>query len=226
VAGLGTIAVLVTLAVTSPAGRVGPLGGTGSGPGSSTQDDAGPDGPGMAAVHSMPADPTTTSADGSTSSSSSTGSRSGSSSSSSTATVPSPAVVVEAETGTRTGSAQVTADPSASGGAYVTGVGYGGESQPDPPGTLTITGVNLPSTGLWRLTIYFLLPGTKGPRHATVAVSGADPSSLLFAGSPACCGTRTLDLTLAAGPHTVEISNPTDLAPAIDRLTFTAVPAT
>jgi hypothetical protein len=118
----------------------------------------------------------------------------------------------------------VTTDPSASAGAYVTGIGSWGEDGEGPAGTLTLTGVVLPSAGLWRLTIYFLDPGPKGPRRATVAVSGADPSTLQFAGSPTCCGTRTLDLNLAAGAHTIEISNPTDVAPAIDRLTFTVVP--
>jgi hypothetical protein len=86
------------------------------------------------------------------------------------------------------------------------------------------TDVSLPSTGNWRLTITFLEPGPKGPRHATVVVSGATPADLQFAGWPTCCGTRTVDMNLAAEAHTIVISNSADIAPCIDRISFTLLP--
>lgn len=130
--------------------------------------------------------------------------------------------MVEAETGVRGGSAVVTTDPSASGGAYVGGIGDWGEG--GGPGSLTLTSVDLPSAGTWRLTIYFLDTGPKGPRHATVSVSGASPQTVQFAGSPTCCGYRTLDLALSGGSHTITISNPSDVGPSVDRITFTLLP--
>jgi hypothetical protein len=131
-------------------------------------------------------------------------------------------VVVEAESGIRSGSAVVTSDPAASGGAYVGGIGdWGGSSG---TGTLVLPSVNLPTSGTWRLTIYFLDTGPKGPRHTTVTVSGASPQDLQFSGNPICCGTRTLDFSLSAGSHSITITAPGNMGPSIDRFTFTLLP--
>ena len=230
--GVASIVALVTLAIAQP-GFVGP--GTDPTPGLSTQDGAQPAGPGMAAMHSMPAqpDPSTSPAQGGADGTRPNGSAppidpsdpsdpssaaDGDSASAGTTSGP-PAVVVEAEAAVRTGSAAVSADPSTSGGAFVGGVGDWGD--PAGPGMLLYPSVNLPTAGRWRLTIYFLDPGPTGQRKATVVVSGADPYDIRFAGWPTCCGTRTVTMTLAAGPHTIVISNPTGTAPAIDYLTFT-----
>jgi hypothetical protein len=233
--GLASIVVLVGLIVGATPGLVGS--GPDSPRDSSTEDGVQPDGPGMAALHSMPASPSLSpslSPSPSDTPSGRGGDRptgaappfsadsSSGSSVSSTIPPPPPTVAVEAETGVRGGSASLTTDGSASGGAYVGGIGNWGEA--DGPGTLTLTSVKLPSTGTWRLTIYFLDDGPKGPRHATVIVSGADPHDLLFAGPPTCCGTRTLDLSLSAGSHTVTFSSPDDAGPSLDLITFTLLP--
>jgi len=219
--------VLVALAVAPTHGFVGP--GDDPVAGTSTQDGAQTEGPGLAALHSLPvtSDPTASSgpdgrAGGRTTGSAPLDTGSGSDGDAGSATAPAPpAVTIEAEAAVRAGSASVTADPFSSGGAYVGGIGeWGGSSG---PGTLVFTSVNLPSTGTWRLTIYFLDPGPKGPRHAMVVVSGTDPHNVQFSGSPSCCGIRTLDLSLSAGSHTITITNPDDVGPSIDRISFTAV---
>ena len=230
VAGLFVTVALVVLAV-GPMPRFISSGAARAG--GSTVDGGGPEGPALAATHSdpVPATPSTSSGARPTRSHSSGGSRSGSAGGwpsrsdqdqDGTPTL-APAVVIEAEgTGVvRTGSAAVTAEPAASGGAYVAGVGYWDDSA--PAGSLVFS-ADLPSAGDWRLTIYYLDPGPKGPRHATVAVSGSDPVNVQFAGWPTCCGTRTLDLSLSAGPHTITIGNPDDVGPSIDRITLTALP--
>ena len=228
--GIGSIVVLATLAVAPTPGFVAPDTPSHG----STEDGAVQAGPGMAALHSMPASPSDTPSDGSTGAAPPFSADAGDSSGPGTGpggssgpppptgtTLPPPALVVEAESGILAGSAVVTADASASGGAYVGGIGDWGEGG---PGSLVFASVNLPSTGTWRLTIYFLNAGPKGPRHGTVAVSGASPSGLLFAGSSGCCSTRTLDLSVSAGAHSVTITNPDDMGPSIDRLTFTLLP--
>jgi hypothetical protein len=247
-AGLGGIVTLVLLAIAPSPGFVS-SGSPGS-PDSSTVDDSGTKGPGLTAVHSMPpptADPSTgpagrgsggrpsgsapddaalsagrsgsSGAGGSSGSGGSTGSTGGTDAGQPTAPA-GPSLTVEAEASTvlRSGSAAVTADPTTSGGAYVSGIGYWEDGV---AGALVFTGVDLPIAGTWQLTIYFLDPGPKGPRHATVAVSGTDPHTLQFSGPPTCCATRILDLSLDAGTHTITISNPTDVGPSIDRVVLT-----
>jgi carbohydrate binding protein with CBM35 domain len=229
--GVGTIMILAALTIGPLSGFAPPWSGSTD---ASTVDGVGVEGPGLAATHSDPASaPTDSQAPGSSiggSTDSSSGHSSSASSSSGNADSggipappPPPAVTVEAEAASvvRGGSATVSADPTASGGAYVSGVGnWGGGST----GSLVFTDVNLPSSGNWQLTIWFLDPGAKGPRHATVVVSGAAPADLLFAGWPTCCGTRTVEANLTAGTHTVVISNPDDVAPCIDRISFTLLP--
>jgi hypothetical protein len=239
VAGLVVTVTLVVLAI-GPTSR---FVSSGSSPSKeSTVDGDWPGGPGIAATHSDPVTSSSSSSSDPVSSGSGLSSSATDSSSSSgfsgssgsnqnqdgsgpvgTPSLPPPAVVLEAEGAgvVRTGSAAVTADPAASGGAYVDGVGYWSDAA--PAGSLVFT-ADLPSGGDWRLTIYFLDPGPKGPRHATIDVSGADAVTLQFAGWPGCCGTRTLDLSLAAGTHTVAIGDPTATAPSIDRITFTLLP--
>jgi hypothetical protein len=234
-AGLGAIGILVALTVAPTPGFVSA--GPDSPSNSSTEDGVQPAGPGMAAMNSMPASPSDTPSDepgvdrptgaappfpaeGIDSPGSGTGS--GPPPTTAPPPPPPPTVVVEAESGIRSGSAWLVTDASASGGAYVGGIGdWGGSSG---TGTLVLPSVNLPTSGTWHLTIYFLDDGPKGPRHATVLVSGASPTDLLFAGSPACCGTRTLDLSLSAGSHSITITAPGDMGPSIDRFTLTLLP--
>ena len=225
--GVASIVALVTLAIALP-GFVGP--GTGPTPGLSTQDGAQPAGPGMAAMHSMPVVSTSppatvtggpggTRANGSGPPTDQSGSDSESGSPLAGSTSAPPAVVVEAETGIRAGSAAVTADASASGGAYVDRLGDWGDAA--GPGMLVFTSVNLPSTGTWRLTIYFLDPGPTGQRKATVVVSGADPCDIRFAGSADVLWHPDRHHDPRRRTAHDLITNPAGTAPAIDYFTFT-----
>ena len=87
------------------------------------------------------------------------------------------------------------------------------------PGTLTITGVNIPSTGAYTITIYFVHIDGEINRAATVTVSGNSALNLNFVGSATCCQTKVLaNLTIAAGVHTILFANSTGHAPSIDKV--------
>lgn len=134
------------------------------------------------------------------------------------------AITVEAEVGSPatvlTGSAQITPDERASGGQIVTGLGdWGAEAA----GTLKFTGVAIPSAGSYRITAYFSNQGAPGPRTAVIGVTGAKPVSVTFTGGPNCCGTRSVEVTLAAGTHAITISNPSGRAPSVDKIVVSRV---
>lgn len=132
-------------------------------------------------------------------------------------------VDVEAEAGAPaavlTGSAQVVAAAGASGGEIVTGLGDWGEGQ--PAGTLQITMPSLANASTYRIDIYFMIGEPHGPRSAVVSVTGAEPTTVYFAGGPNCCGERSIQVALAAGPHIITITNATGMAPSIDKVVVT-----
>src|SRR4029077_9982448 len=77
-------------------------------------------------------------------------------------------VTFEGENGTLAGSAGIwDGYPNASGGRVARNLGNWGGT----PGTLTITGVNIPSTGAYTITIYFVHIDGEINRAATVTVS-------------------------------------------------------
>jgi hypothetical protein len=125
-------------------------------------------------------------------------------------------VTFEAENGTRTGSAGIwDGYPNASGGRIVRNIGNWGGT----PGTLTISGVNIPSTGRYTITIYYVHIDGEINRSATVTVSGNPALNVGFVGSSTCCQTKVLaNLTIGAGVHTILFANSTGHAPSIDRV--------
>jgi hypothetical protein len=129
-------------------------------------------------------------------------------------------LVMEAESGTvLTGSAAVSANPDASGGLLVTGIGAesGGE-----PGTITFTG-SVPAAGSYRISIY-LTNGEAGvQRSAQVTVDGSAPVTVTYGGRVRCCGVRILQADLGAGANTITIANSDGAAPSVDRIVLTAV---
>jgi hypothetical protein len=125
-------------------------------------------------------------------------------------------VTFEAENGTRTGSAGIwDGYPNASGGRIVRNIGnWGGTA-----GTLTISGVNIPSTGRYTITIYYVHIDGEVNRSATVTVSGNPAQNLSFTGSSTCCQTKVMaNLTIGAGVHTILFANSTGHAPSIDKV--------
>lgn len=129
-------------------------------------------------------------------------------------------ITIEAEAGSPTivltGSAAVAGDDRASGGKIVTGLGDRGGAA--PPGTLRFSGLTLPSAGTYRIAIHYTNDENHGTRSAVISVSGADAMTVNFPGGPKCCSVRTVDVSLAAGVHTITISNPSDLAPSVDKI--------
>ncbi len=124
----------------------------------------------------------------------------------------------EAAANTIAGGAGATACPTCSGGAKVGFVGAGG--------TLTFTGVTVPSAGTYQVTIAYL-DGSATGRQADVTVNGGPAQLVQFAptGSFSTVGTLTVPLALTAGSNSIEFSNPSAYAPDFDRIIVGAAPS-
>jgi hypothetical protein len=118
-------------------------------------------------------------------------------------------IAAEAETGVLSGQAAVVADPQASGGFLVGGLGNGGG--------LEITGLRITTGGTYRLTLYLTNGASGQPRRAVVTVAGT-AHTINYSGSASCCGTRSVTVDLAPGPLVVSIANPDGVAPMVDRI--------
>lgn len=130
------------------------------------------------------------------------------------------AIAFEAEAGspvvTLSGSARVQADSGASGGKIVSGLGASGQGQ--APGALRVNNVTIPSAGTYVISIYYTNTDNPGVTSALVSVSGAKAVTVKFTGARSCCGLRQVEITLAAGVHTITISNPAEAAPSVDKI--------
>ncbi len=112
--------------------------------------------------------------------------------------------------------ARVAPMDGASGAAGVYGIG--GRNL----GTLTFTGVTVPSFGIYQLTIYYQNPDPGTTRTGVITVNDI-PNTRDFPTTGGCCtATRTLPVTLRAGPNTVTVSNPYGPGPDIDRIVIAA----
>jgi hypothetical protein len=131
-------------------------------------------------------------------------------------------VEVEAESGAPaavlTGSAAVSADADASGGARVTGIGATDDGE---PGTIIFT-ASIPVAGSYRISIHVTNGEAGAQRSALVSVGGSDPVTVSYVGRAGCCGVRTLSAHLDAGPVTIIIANPNGAAPSVDKIVLTA----
>ena len=130
------------------------------------------------------------------------------------------AVTIEAESGSPTvilaGSAVVASDERASGGQIVTKLGNSGDGA--QPGAIQINGISLPSSGTYQISIHYANQDVTGHSSAVVTMTGAEPTTVNFMGSRKCCGVRTIEVTLVAGPHGLTITNTTGPGPSIDRI--------
>jgi hypothetical protein len=133
----------------------------------------------------------------------------------STSTRPS-ALSLEAEgdSVTRSGQAAPRAVAAASGGVVIGWVGNGSGN------TLRFTGLDVPAAGPYDLVVAYC---SGEVRSADIAVNGSPVARVDFAstGSFDTVATTTVRLPLAAGPNTVEFSNPDAWAPDFDRVTLT-----
>ncbi len=124
----------------------------------------------------------------------------------------------EAAANTIAGGAGVAACSTCSGGEKVGFVGAGG--------TLTFSGVSVPSTGTYQVTIAYL-DGSAPGRQADVSVNGGPAQLVQFTptGSFSTVGTMTVPLALTAGNNTIEFGNPSAFAPDFDRIIVGAAPS-
>ena len=121
----------------------------------------------------------------------------------------------EAATNTIAGGARVSSCSACSGGKKVGFVGSGG--------TLTFNNVTAPSDGTYNVTIAYL--DGEG-RQAYVSVNGGAGQLVQFTstGDFNTLGTKTIQLQLRAGANTIELSNPSNYAPDVDRILVAATP--
>jgi len=121
-------------------------------------------------------------------------------------------VEAEGNGAVRTGGANPRPVPGASGGTVIAWIGW--------QSTVRFTGLDVPAAGRYDLVVHYVCAE---PRSATIRVNGERVGRYDF---PATGGwetvkTMTVRLPLAAGPNTVEISNPDTWAPDLDRVTLT-----
>jgi len=115
----------------------------------------------------------------------------------------------------RSGGTKVRTVVGASGGRVVAHVGNGK--------TVRFIGVSVPAAGRYALTIYYVA-GSR--RSAAVLVNGGAPVVPTFAVTRdwQTVGSVTVPVLLTPGANTVEIGNPDDWAPDIDRIVLAALP--
>lgn len=118
----------------------------------------------------------------------------------------------EAPGNTLTGGTQVVECRRCSGGARVTGLGFGG--------SLTFAGVLAESSGTAQVAVTYFAAEA---RTASISLNGGAPVTVTFpAGRRATRPvTVRVDAPLAAGQNTVSIGNPAGPAPDIDKLVVT-----
>jgi hypothetical protein len=121
----------------------------------------------------------------------------------------------EAESGYNTVSGTaycVPHNPGFSASAYVTGVGLGSAN------TLQFNRVTVPSNGLYEVDIYFACSAS---RTAQLSVNGGSPTLISFPATGSDTnkpGVMATYLQLTAGENTINLSNPTDVAPNFDKI--------
>jgi hypothetical protein len=132
------------------------------------------------------------------------------------------ALTFEAEAGsplvTLSGSAHVHTDPGASGGKIVGGLGAQDDGR--APGALRVNNVTVPASGVYLITIYYINSDKPGSSSGAVSVSGARSVTAKFTGGRGCCGVKQIEIALAAGVHTITISNATGIAPSVDKISL------
>jgi alpha-galactosidase len=102
-------------------------------------------------------------------------------------------------------------NPGFSAGAYVTGVGLG------PANTLQFNRVAAPANGLYEVDIYYTCSTN---RTAQASINGGSATPVLFpaTGSNAPPAAIAIYAQLNAGENTLNFSNPTEVAPNLDKI--------
>jgi hypothetical protein len=125
-------------------------------------------------------------------------------------------LTIEAESSSVVAPAERSSYADTSGGQIVgfLGVTQGRSGQ----GRLVLSGVNVPTTGTYTVTFHFI---ANTNRTAHIIVNGNQAGTVAVSARTNCCGAGSLNVTLQAGPNTIEFTNPTARCPAIDRVVIT-----
>jgi alpha-galactosidase len=121
----------------------------------------------------------------------------------------------EAENATLSGSA------SPSYCAYCSGASEAGNIGGGAGNNVTFSNVTVPATGTYQMEIDYL---TSGPRPYTLTVNDGSDVQLNLNGSSFSLPTSTVvSVQLQAGTNTIQFSNPTGFAPALDRIAINSL---
>ncbi len=125
---------------------------------------------------------------------------------------PPTSITYEAENATLSGTA------SSSYCAYCSGVSEAGNVGGGSGNNVTFTNVTVPSSGTYRMEIDYL---TSGPRSFFIAVNGGQSTVLPLNGSSFSLPVSTvISVQLKAGSNSIQFSNTTGYAPALDRISI------
>jgi hypothetical protein len=127
---------------------------------------------------------------------------------------PPTSITYEAENATLSG----TASPSYC--AYCSGASEAGNIGGGSGNNVTFTNVTVPSSGTYQMEIDYL---TSGPRSFFISVNGGQSADLPLNGSSFSLPVSTvIPIQLKAGSNTIQFSNSTGYAPALDRIAISA----
>jgi hypothetical protein len=121
----------------------------------------------------------------------------------------------EASGNTLSGSADAENFANTSGGRLVRYLGKAFSNQ--AAGSVRFNNVTVPTAGTYSLTFFYVSPGNW---TAHISVNGNPVTTVNTSNRSNCCGSATVEITLAAGTNTITFGNPNSgqRCPAIDRI--------
>jgi hypothetical protein len=124
--------------------------------------------------------------------------------------------LADAPANTLFGSARILTYPGSSDGVIVHTLGNWGRGIGE--GALRVNDVVVPATGVYALTLYYVLPNNEPTRSVVITASGSSSASVTVAGNALCCSWQMVRVDLTKGTNSITFSNPTGHAPAIDKI--------
>jgi hypothetical protein len=122
----------------------------------------------------------------------------------------------DAPANTLFGVARTTPYPGASDGVIVQTLGNWGKGVGE--GALRFNNVQVPATGVYALTLYYVFPNKEPTRTMIITASGFGSISMTLAGNATCCAAQVVRVDLNKGTNSITFSNPAGHAPAVDRI--------
>jgi alpha-galactosidase len=122
----------------------------------------------------------------------------------------------DAPANTLFGTAKAESYPGASDGVIVQMLGNWGKAIGE--GALRINDVVVPVTGVYALTVYYVISNNEPTRSVVITASGFGSVSVTVAGNATCCSSQLVRVALNKGTNSITFSNQMGRAPAIDRI--------